>query len=66
MFINAASAASGAIIIGSLIVVGVLVNDLNILYSDVLNDMDNFKANLTILLVISNCFLKLNNIPNMQ
>uniref|UniRef100_A0A915BLM4 Nematode cuticle collagen N-terminal domain-containing protein n=3 Tax=Parascaris univalens TaxID=6257 RepID=A0A915BLM4_PARUN len=44
VFINAASAASGAIIIGSLIVVGVLVNDLNILYSDVLNDMDNFKV----------------------
>ncbi|VDK60568.1 unnamed protein product [Anisakis simplex] len=42
--VNIASAASGAVIIASLIVCGVLFNDLNTLYSDVLSDMDDFKT----------------------
>ncbi|VDM45280.1 unnamed protein product [Toxocara canis] len=44
VIVNVASAASGAVIIASLVVVGVLFNDLNTLYSDVLNDMDDFKV----------------------
>ncbi|KHN71547.1 Cuticle collagen dpy-5 [Toxocara canis] len=43
IFINVASAASGAVILASLVIVGVLVNDLNTLYSDVLSNMDDFK-----------------------
>lgn len=58
VIVNIASAASGAVIIASLVVVGVLFNDLNTLYSDVLNDMDDFKVVFYVTFFPSACFLQ--------
>lgn len=44
MLVNIASAASGLVIVASLIIVGVLFQDINSFYYEVLDDMDEFKV----------------------
>ncbi|KHN84589.1 Cuticle collagen sqt-1 [Toxocara canis] len=44
LWINIALSASGLMAIASLVVIGKITCDLNILYSEVLNDMDEFKV----------------------
>ncbi|VDN88644.1 unnamed protein product, partial [Brugia pahangi] len=43
VFVNIASIASGLVIIVSLIIAGILLQDINSFYYEVLDDMDEFK-----------------------
>lgn len=44
VLVNLASVASGGVILVTLIVVGILFRDINSLYYEVLDDMDEFKV----------------------